>query len=497
MVTKATERETIGAAEQAAVRDQVCGCVLRRCREAFAGDLRSLVLTGSMARNEATIRIASTRQGAAENRELRTENSLETGNGKRETFLKVLGDVDFILVFHDRHALPHSRLVAAVMAGCEADLRDAGIDAHLSMATVHGNYFQQLPPHIFSYELRASGRVIWGDADILQLVPEFAPQALSLEDAWRMLSNRMTEWLKEAAANTSNQQPATSNQQENARQFTENRELRTGNSLYYATLKLYLDMATSLLVFLRAYEPSYRARAEKLQDLAQSQSGKFNPPFPLHDFVQRVSECTEWKVGGPCLESAGYQGNLPQAQGKFAAVPASEAKAGSDPCLTDWQSAIDYACRLWVWELAQLTAVSSFAFPVSRAEGEGADPLETGNWKLETLFKALANQQTFAQKLRGWLYVVRREGWLHSMPHWPRWLRMMCRCTPRYGVYYAAFQLISRLPAVLSEDVQEVTSIRQRVNNLLPVSTFTGASWQPLAAQIVWNYRSFVVETRA
>jgi hypothetical protein len=483
LATITAEREKTGLAEQAAVRDRVCGCVLRRCRESFASHLRSLVLTGSMARNEATIRIASNRQGATENRELRTENSLE-----------VLGDVDFILVFHDRHALPNSRLVAAVIAGCEADLRDTGIDAHLSMAAVHGNYFRELPPQIFSYELRAGGRAIWGDADILRLIPEFAPQALSLEDAWRMLSNRMTEWLKEAADNISNKRQATSHKQENAKRSTENRELRTENSLKigsgkqdagvdglaYATIKLYLDMATSLLVFLRAYEPSYRARAEKLQALAQSQSGNFNPPFPLHDFVQRVSECTQWKIGSKS-SSASLEFSSRMAAG--------------------WQQAAEWACRLWVWELAQLTAVSSLAFSVSRAGDECADPLETGNWKLETLFKTLANQQTFAQKLRGWLYVVRREGWLRSAPHWPRWLRMMCRCTPRYGVYYAAFQLISRLPAVLGEDLPEIMSIRQRVNHLLPVcashSDVTGTSWQSLAAQIVWNYRNFVVETRA
>jgi hypothetical protein len=492
LVTLATERETTGVAEQAAVRDQVCGCVLRRCRESFASHLRSLVLTGSMARNEATIRIGSNKpqaishkhgapKPAAENRELRTENSL-----------KVLGDVDFILVFNDRHALPNSRFVAAVLAGCEADLRDAGIDAHLSMATVHGNYFQELPPHIFSYELRASGRVIWGDADILQLIPEFAPQALSLEDAWRMLSNRMTEWLKEAAGNSSDKQQATSNKQENAKPSTENsRTVGSGkqdggaDGLTYATIKLYLDMATSLLVFLQAYEPSYGARAKKLASLADAQGEAFNLPFPLRDFAQLVTACTEWKIGS---KSSG------------ASLEFSSRMAAG------WQQAVDWARRLWVWELAQLTAVSSFAFPVSSAGAECADPLETGNGKLEpdtteSLFNSLAGTQTLSQKLRGWLYVVRREGWLRSAPHWPRWLRMMCRCTPRYGVYYATFQLISRLPAAGREDVREVMSISKRVNNLLPVCAghpaVTGTNWQPLAAQIVWNYRNFVVETRA
>jgi hypothetical protein len=516
----------MGAAEQAAVRDRVCGCVMRRGREAFASGLRSLVLTGSMARNEATIRIASTKQGATENRELRTENSL-----------KVLGDADFILIFRDSCALPHGSAIARLTAACEADLRAAGIDLHLSIKAAHGAYFQKLPPHIFSYELRAGGLVIWGDQDVLETIPRFDPAAISLEDAWRMLSNRMTEWLEFAPLVFGLQPKAVAGSRLLTVRGTGHGQRDTSlQGVHYATVKFYLDMATSLLVFLQAYEPSYCARAKRLQRLAVNLSTHCAPPsqdgpgvstaglsgsaqngcalgiphadrhewhhdevkanqrrsdgsaadlpFPLADFAQRVMECTEWKVG--C--SVGNSDLLPVA-------------------VADWQVVTSYACRLWVWQLARLANVARTRAVCPQPGGVG-----TGNLRWETgasvdpgmaksLFDALATQQTLFQKFRGWLYVARRTNWLRSVTLWPRWLRMVWRCTPRYCVYDAAFQLVTQLPGLLDEDGQTARAAAVSVKKLLPV--YVGnpeaphGEWQDLVKQVVWNYEYFVSGTRA
>jgi hypothetical protein len=172
--------------------------------------------------------------------------------------------------------------------------------------------------------------------------------------------------------------------------------------LHYRAVKLFLDMATSLLVFLGAYEPSYGRRAQRLQDMADRGEEGTVAPFALNAFARRVRECTRWKIagGGEC------GGNL-------------------ELC----REALDYACQLWRWELAQLTAAPAVTPP-------------------EALFAGIASRQSAFQKLRGWLYAARRIGWLRGAPSWPRWLAMSARCTPRYYIYEAAWRLATGMAEI-------------------------------------------------
>ena len=215
-------------------------------------------------------------------------------------------------------------------------------------------------------------------------------------------------------------------------------------------MKLFLDMATSLLVFLDAYEPTYAQRARRLQELAEHLDGQARLPFALKPFAARVDECTRWKIAH-----------------------------GGDDC--DFGSeitgeALDYACRLWPWELARLTSLDAEA-------------------SAETLFAAVAARQSAGQKLRGWLYVARRVGWLRGMRSWPRWAAMGWRRTPRYFIYEAAWRLAAGASCALNE-----TEYR-RITALLPIA---GANHkkdddrrQQLIRQVAWNYRTFLTDTRA
>jgi len=114
----------------------------------------------------------------------------------------------------------------------------------------------------------------------------------------------------------------------------------------------------------------------------------------------------------------------------------------------------------------------------------------------EILFAAVAARQSAPQKLRGWLYVARRVGWLRGVRSWPRWLAMAPRCTPRYYIYEAAWRLAASIAC--SPGVPEVHQIRA----LLPVAASgdrenDGDARQQLAREVAWNYRTFLTETRA
>src|SRR5207237_5460685 len=103
------------------------------------------------------------------------------------------------LVFKDNAALPSSAEINCLRHKIEDALPRHNIECQVSIAAVHANYFEGLPEHIFSYELRSCGLVIWGNRTILDRIPQFAASEISQEDAWRLLGNRIVEQLEVAS----------------------------------------------------------------------------------------------------------------------------------------------------------------------------------------------------------------------------------------------------------------------------------------------------------
>jgi hypothetical protein len=307
------------------------------------------------------------------------------------------------------------------------------------LSPVRGAYLRRLRPAIFAYELRASGRVVWGDATVLSLAPAFSAADIPLEDAWRLLCNRLVEQL-EVAADMS--EPATD----------------LPEPALYRTVKLHLDMATSLLVFLGSYEPTYRQRAERLRDLARRRSQSDRYPFRLEPFARIVTACTDWKLAG---------GDEPAPEG------------------VSWAGVIERARRLWRWELVRLTGVSA----------ELAD---------HALLEAWLSRQPAADRARGWLHVLRKCGWQRSWRYWPRWAHLARRGSPRYLVYSAACRLLFELPRFEAEGSDETREggAWEGLWDDLPVirpwaSQRRALPWQEAASEITWSYHEFLVGTRA
>src|SRR5207244_1226919 len=143
-------------------------------------------------------------------------------------YWNLLGDGEFLLIFHARAGLPPAADLSRLCRGIEEELQRQRIRCHLSLSAAHATYLQRLKPHIFAYELRACGQVIWGEPDILSLIPSFSPADIPAEDGWRLLCNRIIEELEVVG------------------DLAEGQE-HLSRELYYCTVKLYLDMATSLL----------------------------------------------------------------------------------------------------------------------------------------------------------------------------------------------------------------------------------------------------------
>jgi hypothetical protein len=331
-----------------------------------------------------------------------------------------------------------------------------------------------MPPEIFAYELRTCGQVVWGEREILSLIPAFSPPDIPFEDGWRMLCNRMVEFIEvldpvvEKPANPS----------------PEGR---------YRMTKLYLDMATSFLLFQGAYAPTYLERAERLRALASSREVESRGvescslPFPLRDFVRKVAYATKLKLHG---------GNEVDVQA------AEQSREG----IFSWPELVTYARGLWRWELERLTGCRGTASRTLSGSPAGPDEMGTASRTLadRQLMRKWMRFQPARKRLRGWASALRRCGWHRSWRHWPHWLRLGWQASPRYWVYAAASELFFRLPVILKGDGAgaEVDSQLRSIRSWLPVPgdlPRMGGSlgWRDVAADIAWNYHALLYRTRS
>jgi hypothetical protein len=392
---------------------KICDAVDAECNTAFGNRVISLIVTGSAARGEATI--------------------VNSGHG-----WKLLGDAEFLVVVQQTVGAADARCADTVKCEGARKLRSQGIEVSIDLAVVRVSYFKRLPPYIFSYELRVCGKVISGNPSVLELIPKFTARDISREDAWRLLCNRMIEQLEFVGD-------------------LERSPVQLTPRLHYATVKLYLDMATSYLAFTGCYAPTYRERAQRLATLAIESSNE--APFSLRKFGARVAECTSWKLTGD--------------------------EEGRDRHVKLWREAIRYMRRLWRWEMIQLTN-------------------DHNDLTIAALSVRLARQQNVAQRLRGWTSLVKRRGWLKSSPQWPRWMKLALHSTPRYLVYQAAAEVAFRLPCLVKRSDQPPRlNVRWReIQALLPEQApqsdaCPDAIWWKLVDDVLWNYSEFLQDTRA
>lgn len=398
------------------VGNRIAVTVSGLCEDIFGNKLRAVVLTGSMARDEATI-------------------IHENGQWR------VAGDAEFLLIFKDHVALPGEKTLVALGKSIEEILRSQEVLCPVTFSAGKAAYLRGLPPHIFGYELRECGRVVWGETSILSLIPSFSAAEIPLEDGWRLLSNRIVEHV------------------ENARSWNPGTQ-SFPPSLQYQTIKLCLDTATSFLLFAGAYAPTYIHRQQALGHILENASAKKRFPFLNENFAHEVDLCTQWKVAA---EESGIRLNLGR---------------------PFWESVVSSACVVWRWELSILTGLDA-------------------NAAFHELCKRSLRVQKAPQRARGWLLVFREAGWLHSWKCWPDWIGKVWQGSPRYRVYLAAFELFSRLEALLGNTKGSELNLNWTdIRDSLPVretrqpESLRG-DWRQLASEIAWNYHSFVEKTRA
>lgn len=331
------ERHPVAAALSSRAREartRICAEIIRVCRGRWDSGIRALVLTGSLARNEATF---------------------VEDNGQCLLF----GDTDCFWVFHDTASLPSPESAAAAMREIEKALLESGFVVQIGASCVIPSYFQQLRRHISAYEIRETGEVIWGDRQVLALIPAFGAEQISREDAWRLLANRVVEQIEVLAVSNESERPA-------------------AGALRYRTIKLCLDIATSFLVFAGRYRPSYQERQLALDDLAVNPSAA--SPLPIGAFADLIRDCTHAKLTGAPL------------------------RVSDEQILED---SARYAKLLWEWELLQLGGAIEHPF--------GKDPL--AHWMRQQPLRGKLRGWASVLRRTGWVRQWR------EWPRWARLAR--------------------------------------------------------------------------
>jgi hypothetical protein len=413
-VPNPTYEGIVGSTENSEIGADLAGAVSREtvkaCVDCFADRLRSIVLTGSLARSEGSFL-------------------------KAPTGWQLLGDAEYVIVLDHIEGVDRKSEVSRLKRQIENALAERGLSCSVSLAIGDEGFFRSLKPHIFAYELRKHGKAVFGQTAVLGCIPQFSAADIPLEDGWRLLANRLVEQLETLAA-------------------SEARSAKLSDGLLYRTVKLYLDMATSFLLFSGKYEASYRGRSEQLRLL--SAVARTEPtPFDVQQFASQVAACTAWKLS-----------------------PRSESEPG--PGWTFWRSSHHYASRLWNWELSHLMGTGSAA-------------------RSDTLILPSGRNQAITAKLRGWAYVVREAGWRETRKRWPNWLASAAS-SPRYRVYSAAAALYSLMPAILSGECEQAETVARirTIQTWLPIAdSESNGDWRSLARAIACNYHRFLENTRA
>ncbi|MFZ0420457.1 MAG: hypothetical protein WAM04_20305 [Candidatus Sulfotelmatobacter sp.] len=350
----------------------------------------------------------------------------------------VFGDADFIAIFEKQSALPDPSEVQCLCRRAEAETLKRGVQCKIGVGVVRPQFLRTLKPSIFSYELLTFGDVVWGDAATLTLIPPMSPSDIPLEDAWRTLCNRMIELLE-----VSYSEPAESTQ--------------IPLEIQYRLVKLWLDMATSFLLFADSYAPTYSKRERNLRTLAATES-KQNPwPFSPIEFSSIVTRATTWRI------------------------------SGVDVCaqFSEWrmyQESVKYARMLWRWELCRLTG----------SRDDLSDRQLCERWM---------RTRPVRLNIRGWLHALRKRG-CRSWRYWPRWVSLGLRASPRYWIYRAAGELLFHPSTRLTGGrIAGAPKECDQVYNWLlenPAGDSVAVNnWRALAADIVWNYKEFLVDTRS
>lgn len=272
---------------------------------------RALLLTGSVARGESRWQPLAPPGRTAHAAGPDGGERIQGSGGQR---WRLCGDVDLVAISRDSSQLRAQ--LPALRQALTVAVAGAGLQAELSLSGGDVGYLARLPPSLFSLELQTAGEVLWGERKILNYIPRCTTERIPREDAWRLLNNRIVEFVAALAEGP-------------------------GLAAALAGEKLDLDMAASWLLFTGSYALGAQTRLRRVELLRASGAAAW--PWPKESrWLARLRRATVARVPAP----AGHR-----------ASPDAELAAGCaledlEECSV--QTIASDGQALWRWELQQM-----------------------------------------------------------------------------------------------------------------------------------------------
>ena len=226
---------------------------------------------------------------------------------------------------------------------------ERGIKVELRAILTQG--MVRLRPAIFTRELCEHAKLLWGDPAAIP-VPRTpsSGEGISKYDAFRLLNNRIIEQIAVRSEYADRASDST--------------------AVAYSLTKFWIDLGTSLSVFLGCYQPGYRSRQKPVEDALAAHKEIFGAEM-CSRLIFRFRNAMAQKLG---------QAEFPSGD------PAHE-----------FSEAVEIARATWNWESGQLIGTTAAA----------------GDWR--GIFARLSSLETGAQRIRDWARLLRRPSRLPAL----------------------------------------------------------------------------------
>ena len=221
--------------------------------DAVGAELEAVVLTGSVARDEASV--------------------LATTSGWR-----LLGDIEYMVMFKSpRNWAETRRRMADLSRRATNEIGDGGRRASIEYGASGLLYLRRnIRPAIFSHELLQHGRVVWGRPDMLTEARPIPAEAIPREDAVALVMNRTVELL-----------PLLTRRREDG----EDPAVRA-----YQVIKTLIDLAGSALAFSGGHVSRYGERPAAFERLLLATADLRTALPSPRAFVTELSRATACKL---------------------------------------------------------------------------------------------------------------------------------------------------------------------------------------------------------
>jgi Family of unknown function (DUF6508) len=232
-----------------------------------------------------------------------------------------------------------------------SDVANAARGVKVELRAILTEGMLRLPPAIFTSELREHARLLCGDPAAIPAPPvNLNGEGISKRDAFRLLNNRIIEQIAvrdQYADHTSD-----------------------STTTAYSLAKFWIDLGTSLSVFLGCYRPGYRSRQKPVEEALRAHQEILGREM-VERLVSRFRNAMAQKFG-----EAGFS---------------SEDLAGQ------FSEAVQIARATWNWESEQLLGIRAAA----------------SDWR--GIFSRLSSLETAKQRMHDWARVLRQPSGLRQL----------------------------------------------------------------------------------